>query len=171
LQAGGAKMIIKKFREASIEMVKDLNIREFGTPEELIEKSKPLRNITDLEKVKEIFDQIAENGPLISARGIKAMIVKSTKKKIFSWKAIHTSLDEKAHLLAIANTDILFSNAIEKTSPLDPNKKNKGIVERKNLFSPMEYNNCIIPVKFTVFKYDNNDQNLYSIEAIDINIK
>jgi len=163
-------MIIKKFREASFEMVKDLNIREFGTPEELTEKSKLLRNITELEKVKEIFDQIAKNGPLINARGIKAMIVKSTKKKIFNWKAIHTSLDEKAHLLAIANTDILFSNAIEKTSPLDPNKKNKGIVERKNLFSPMEYNDCIIPVKFTVFKYDNNDQNLYSIEAININI-
>jgi hypothetical protein len=83
---------------------------------------------------------------------------------------VNKSFVKEAHYMAVANTDKLYSNAIEKPFPIDSRKKNAGVTDRKVLFSPMEYRGRIVPVKFTVLKYTNRDQNLYSIEAIDVDL-
>jgi len=160
----------KDYRDIGTEFAGNLKPEEFGTLEELAEKAEPKRHITDQQHAEMIFNEISVGGHLENAAGINARIVRSTKNKIFGGKAIYKSFDKEAHFLAIANADKLYSNAIEKTFPLDPGKNNTGIAERKFLFSPMKYKDRIVPVKFTVLKYDNKDQNLYSIEAIDVDI-
>jgi len=160
----------KNYRDIGTEFAGKLKPEEFGTSEELTQKAEPIRYITDLQGAEKTFDKISADGHLENAAGINARIVRSTKNKIFGGKAIYKSFDKKAHFLAIANADKFYLNAIEKIFTLDPGKDNSGIVERKFLFSPMKYKDRIVPIKFTVLKYDNKDQNLYSIEVIDVDI-
>jgi len=58
-------------------------------------------------------------------------------------------------------------------SELDPNKVNDSLEDRKYLYSPMEYNNRIVPVKLTVMKYKDikAKKRLYSIQAINANLE
>jgi hypothetical protein len=52
-----------------------------------------------------------------------------------------------------------------------PRKPNTQLVDRRFFYSPMEFNNRIVPVKITIMEFQNKDVNLYSIEAIDVVIK
>jgi hypothetical protein len=56
---------------------------------------------------------------------------------------------------------------------LDPNKNNENLKDRKYLYVPMSYNSRVIPIKITVKKYKEKEstERIYSITAIDVDIK
>ena len=88
--------------------------------------------------------------------------------------AVGKSFDLKAHLKAAANIEKLFANAIDKWNfELDPNKNNESLKDRKYLYSPMEHNGRIVPVKLTIKEYKDiwTKKRLFSIEAIDVGLE
>jgi hypothetical protein len=159
-----------QYRDIGKEIAKELKAEDFGTPEEIAEKAKPIRFAKSRKEAKPILDEIAAKGPLKSADGVEATISSKSKREILSGKSSHNSFKEKAHWQAVANIDKLYSNAIEiQPVGLDSYKDNRNLESRKFLFSPMEYDDHIVPVKFTVFEYKRvKDLRLYDIEAIDI---
>jgi hypothetical protein len=89
--------------------------------------------------------------------------------KLVSSVAFHTSFSPEAHYLAAANIDKLFSNAIEPWFfELNLNKNNEGLKSRHYLFAPMEYQGRIAIIKITVKEYHEEENKLYSIEALDL---
>jgi hypothetical protein len=117
---------------------------------------------------KERWDSLIGN-PLKSASGLTATISKNSVKEILSGKAVENSFERQAHMLAVANVDKLFSNAIEPWDfELNPEKSNEGMKAIRRLYAPMLYNDRIIPVKLTVkeIKNLNEGNRLYSLKAI-----
>jgi len=158
---------------SSTDKAKELKAEDWGTPEEIAEMAKMKRIAASYGEARKIMESMV-NKPLRSKSGLLASISKKSIDKILSGDAVKESVDIKAHLLASANIDILFSNAIEKwIFQSNPNRNNQGLQERKYLYSPMEYSGQIIPVKFTVKQFIDTEKGnrIYSLEAIDIEIK
>jgi hypothetical protein len=106
--------------------------------------------------------------------GLYATISKKSIKEILSGETVGKSFNLKAHLKAAANIEKLYSNAIEKWEfELDPHKNNDSLEDRKYLYSPMEYDGRIVPVKLTVMKYKDikAKKRLYSIQAINVDLE
>ena len=163
-----------KYRDIGKEIAESLKADDFGTPEEVIEKAKPIRYAKSREEAKPILEEIAAKGSLTSADGIEATISGKSKREMLSGKSSSKSFERKAHWQAIANIDKLYGNAIEKQPvDLDPRKGDKDIKTRKILFSPMEYNDRIVPVKFTILEYKRKEDGmrLYDIQAIDVDLR
>jgi hypothetical protein len=88
--------------------------------------------------------------------------------------ALNKSHDKKAHYMALANLDRLFSHAIEPWQfLLNPDKNNQGLKARHYLYAPFEYNSSVIIVKFTVKEYTQPGliNTVYSLEALYIVLK
>ena len=112
--------------------------------------------------------------PLMSKTGQVATISKNSIDELMSGKAVRESMNRDAHLLACANIEKLYSNAILKWEfELDSGKTNENLGDRKYLYAPMKFGKEIIPVKFTVkeFKSKKPDNRIYSIKAINVIIK
>ena len=157
----------------SSEKAKELKISDFGTPEEVREMAKMPLIANSYAEARDILKRIADK-PLTSKAGLSVTISRNSIDEILSGEASKKSFDLKAHLKAAANTEKLFSNAIEKWEfKLNPNKKNASLQDRKYLYSPMEYSGRIIPVKLTIKEYRNekDGKRLYSIEAIDVGLE
>jgi hypothetical protein len=120
-----------------------LQLSSFGSPDEVLGQAKPLRSATTRREASEILKMIAQQGPLTSKSGLTAHLTSKTIGKIVSSDALNKSFGVAAHYQAAVNLDRLF---------------------------PMEYEENIVIVKFTVKEYLNPDNrnNLYSIEALDI---
>jgi hypothetical protein len=160
--------------DSSDEKARELTQEMFGTPEEVREMAKPVRMAQNRYEATGILKTIAQNGALKSKSGVEATLTNKSIDKIVSGQAQHESFEAQAHWQAVANIDKLFSNAIEPWEfELDPNKNNEHLKNRKYLYAPMEYDNRIMPVKFTVKEYKQYglSKRLYAIEAIDIEIK
>jgi len=158
--------------DSSTEKAKTLKIEDFGTPEEVMETAKAERDAGTREKARSILIGLI-NKPLKSNTGIEATISKNSIEKILSGKSADKSFDAKAHFLAAANLDKLFSNTIEPFKfPLDPDKNNENYIEIKRLYAPMDFKGRIIPVKFTVMIMQNKKEGkrIYSLEAIDVDL-
>jgi hypothetical protein len=159
--------------DSSSKKAGDLKIADFGTPEEVIEMAKMPRTAHSFEEARVILEDIVDK-PMTSKSGLSATLSKKSIKEILSGEAVGKSVDLKAHLKAAANLERLYSNAIEKWEfALDPNKNNDSLEDRKYLYAPMEYNGKIIPVKLTIKKFKDiwAERRLYSLEAIDVEIK
>jgi hypothetical protein len=103
-----------------------------------------------------------------------ATISNNNIREILSGRAVRASINLKSHLLAVANTDKLFQNAIEPWKfELNPQKHNENIQDIRRLYAPLEYDNRIVPVKFTVKEMLNpiEGKRIYSIETINVEIK
>ena len=158
--------------DSSSEKAKELKIEDFGTFDEVREMAKMQQIVNSFAEVREVLEGIVDK-PLTSKSGLSATISKNSINEILSGEASKKSFDLKAHLKAAANTEKLYSNAMEKWEfALDPNKNNDSLQDRKYLYSPMEHNGRIIPVKLTVkeFKDIKTQKRLYSIEAIDVRL-
>jgi len=141
----------------------------WGTPDEVAAMATPIRRASNRRDVADILKEIAEHGSLTSKSGLTARLRRRSVGKIVSSVAVHSSFSPDAHYLAAANIDKFFSNAIEPwLFELNPNKNNEGLKARRYLFAPMEYEGRIAIVKFTVKEYHEADNNIYSIEALDI---
>jgi hypothetical protein len=166
-------MVMAEHWNSSAEKAKELKIEDFGSPEAVREMAKPIRTAQNRYEATIILKEIIKKGPLTSKSGLTARLPGKSIGKIVSSEAVNASFNKKAHYLAAANMDKLFSNAIEPWEfELNPQKNNQGLKKRKYLYAPMEFNNKLIPVKFTVKAYLDEKlmDILYSIEAIDANL-
>ena len=158
--------------DSSTEKAKTLTIEDFGTPGLVEEMATPVRFVWDRRAAVDILKEIIKATPVLTSKsGTKARIALKSVGKLVSSDAVNASLDEKAHFLAVANLDLLFKNAIEPWKfELNPHKNNQGLKERKYLYAPLVYNGTVIPVKYTVKSYQNDDlmDKIYSIEAINV---
>jgi hypothetical protein len=159
--------------DSSDEKAKELKISDFGTPEEVREMAKMPKSAYSFSEVKEIFNGLIGK-PLASKGGLVAFISRNSAKEILSGKAVENSFERPAHLLAAANVDRLFSNAVEPWKfGMNPEKANEGLNAIRRLYSPMLYGGRIIPVKLTVkeIKNRNAGNRIYSLKAIDIDLE
>ena len=157
----------------STEQAHELTTDMFGTPNEVREMARMVREADTREKARSILVGLV-NKPLKSKAGIAATISKKSIEKILSGKSADKSYNAKAHFLASANLEKLFSNAIEPFKfPLDPDKNNENFQEIKRLYAPMNFKGRIIPVKFTVTVMLNEKEGkrIYSLEAIDVDLE
>ena len=132
--------------------------------------AKPMRTAENRQEAVKILREIAMRGPLTNRVGLTVTLSSDSRGKIVSSKALDTSYGQKAHFLAVANLDRLFSYSIEPWEfELNPNKNNDDLKARRYLYAPLEFDNKIIPVKITVKEYKDITlgKRLYSIEAID----
>lgn len=110
--------------------------------------------------------------------GTTAKIYPKSITKMGSDRATLKSISSELHAKAVANADVLYQNAILKTS--HPDAKNRREIEQIHRFGSVMYDEkskSYIPVMITVFEYkaearghDGNRlvDNFYSIEAVDI---
>jgi hypothetical protein len=163
----------KEHWDSSSKKAKELKISDFGTPDEVREMAKMPKSAVSFTQAREILENMV-NKPMTSRSGLSATLSKKSIKEILGGEAVGKSFDLKAHLKAAANLEKLYPNAIEKWEfELDPNKNNDSLKDRKYLYAPMEYKGRIIPVKLTVKEYKDiwSEKRLYSIEAIDVEVK
>jgi hypothetical protein len=156
----------------STERAHEITFRHFGTSEWIREISAVEREIYTRDEARAILT-ILVNKPLKSAAGMEATISKNSIEKILSGKAVDKSFDAKAHFLAAANLEKLFSHAIELFKfPMIFQKNNENYRDIYRLYAPMSYNKRIVPVKFTIIEMKNEieGRRIYSLEAIDVNI-
>ena len=164
----------KESWDSSSEKAKTLKIEDFGTLEEVRKMAKPVRTAQNRYEAAIILKEIASGGPLINKNGLIVTLSSDSRGKIVSSKALNSSDGQKAHFLAVANLDRLFLNSIEPWEyELNPNKNNDDLKARRYLYAPLEFNNRIIPVKMTVKEYkdDSLGKRIYSVEAIDVEIR
>jgi len=139
------------------------------TQEEVAIMSAPIREARDRRQATTILKDIAELGSFTSKSGLTARLRRRSVGKLVSSVAVHSSFSPEAHYLAAANIDKFFSNAIEPwLFELNPNKNNEGLKSRRYLFAPMEYQGRIEVVKITVKEYHKAENNIYSIEALEL---
>jgi hypothetical protein len=159
--------------DSSDEKAKELTIEMFGTPEEVREMAKPIRTARNYDDVKKILFALLDQ-PMESKSGLIGTISKNSIKEMLSGRAEKESFAFEAHLQAAANVDKLFSYAIEPWEfELHPEKHNENLKAIHRLYSPMEYQGRIVPVKITVKEMLNQHEGkrIYSIKAIDVDIK
>jgi hypothetical protein len=162
------------------DFVKSLKFKDFGTPEEIAEMAKPIRNVKNRDEAKAELKKISDSGEMTSKSGLKAILPKRNIPEIVNIKQknIPTTPEAKkkyylAHFQAAANLDNLYKNAIEpKDFTLNPNKNNQDLKRRHYLFSPMEFEGKIFPVTITVKEFLDNIRGtkLYAIEFVDIEL-
>jgi len=164
------RVVKKEPWDSSSEKAKTLKIDDFGTPDEVRKMAKPIRTASNRREATEILKEIIKHSPYTSKSGLTARVPGKIIGKMVSSEAVNASFLPEAHYLAVANIDRLFSNAIEPWFfELNPNKNNDGLKARRYLFAPMDFNERIVVVKFTVKEYINSElgKKMYSIEAID----
>jgi hypothetical protein len=160
--------------DSSNKKAAELKISDFGTLGEVREMAKLIRTAKDREEATKILKEIARKGELTTKSGIVASLSGKSVDKIMSGQASRQSFNQKVHWQAAANVDKLFQNAIEPWKfDLDPGKNNENLKDRRYLYAPMEYEDAILPVKFTVkeFKQQDTGKRIYSLEAIAVKIK
>jgi len=156
--------------DSSDQKAHELDISIFGTHEEIHQKAEMPRRAYSFDEANKIIDTLI-NKPLVSVHGLTAFVSKNSAKEMLSGKAVKSSFERPAHLLAVVNVDKLFSNAVEPWNfGVNPQKPNEGLKAIRRLYSPMLYDGRIVLVKLTVkeMKNQNEGNRLYSLKAIDV---
>jgi hypothetical protein len=164
----------KEHWDSSDDKAKTLKIENFGTPDEVREMAKMIRTAKTKKAGITILKEIALTGKLINKTGVAVLLSGKSIEKIVSDQALHQSFNPMAHWQAVANIDKLFLHAIEPWEfELNPNKNNENLKNRRYFYAPMEYEERILPVKFTVkeYKQEGIGKRLYSIEAINVELR
>jgi hypothetical protein len=157
---------------SSTEKAKELTAEDYGI-DELEAMAKPVREAHTFDEAHKILEGMVGH-PMISRSHLIAVLSNNSIKKILSGPAVADSVSRDAHLMAAANLDKLFANAIEPwLFELNPNKHNENVKDVHRLYAPLEYDGKIIAVKITVkeMKGETEGTRIYSIEAIDAKIK
>lgn len=159
--------------DSSSEKARTLKIEDFGTPHEVWKMAQMQRTAKTKKEAIMILKEIALTEKLMNKTGVVVSLSGKSIEKIVSDQALHQSFTPMVHWQAVANIDILFSNAIEPWDfDLNPNKNNENLKNRRYFYAPMEYDGRILPVKFTVkeYKQEGIDNRLYSLEAINVDL-
>jgi hypothetical protein len=166
--------------DSSSEKAKTLKIEDFGTPEEVREMVKPIRYVKSRSEAENALENIISNNGTVkrsaielkSKSGMAAFLRRSSIGKLVSGIQ-EKGIPKEALWQAAANIDKLFANSIEPWKfELNPHKNNDGLKDRRILYTPMEYAERILPVKFTVKEFLDQSVNakIYSIEAINFDL-
>jgi len=145
--------------------VKELQLEDWGTLEEVEKMAEMPIDKQDQKRTKIILEELRKNGELknnFNEKLIATLSADSIKKLL------------NGNWIVAANIKKLFENAIEPwIFEFDSNKDNRDLKERKYLYSPMNYKGKIVPVKITVFifKKPENEVRLYSGEIINYELK
>ncbi|MBR0212486.1 MAG: hypothetical protein IJQ55_02660, partial [Alphaproteobacteria bacterium] len=135
-----------------------------------MEHSQPERFANSFDTVREqALDFI--NKEIVSRQdGLRASVSGKSLNKMLSGKAVAKSSDFNIHLLAVANVDKLFENAIHGWTVQDKNRDtNIAGVQRR--FAPLidPQNGEMHLVKLSIKELTNNQGNrIYTVEDIDI---
>jgi len=159
--------------DSSSEKAKTLEIDDFGTLGEVREMARMPRIAQNRKEAVEILNQIARSGKMVSKEGLIVTLSGKSIDEIVSGQAMQHSFNTMAHWKAAANVDKLFSNAIEPWKfELHPGKNNENLKDRRYLYAPMEFMDCVLLVKLTVKEYIQKglDKRLYSIEALNVDL-
>ena len=162
----------KESWDSSDQKVRELTISMFGTTEEVGEMAIMPKAAHNFSEAKEILNELIGK-PLTNKGGLVVFISKNAAKEILSGKTVGNSFDRDVHLLAVANVEKLFSNAVEPWDfDFNPEKSNDGLKAIRRLYSPMFYKDRVVVVKLTVkeIKNKNEGNRLYSLKAIDIDL-
>ncbi|GHT68100.1 hypothetical protein FACS1894110_14880 [Spirochaetia bacterium] len=173
-------VVKKESWNSSTDKAKTLTIEDFGTPDEVKEMARPIREAhTRQEAEKALECIISGNGSekrssiqLRSKSGLTAFLRRSSIGKLVSGVQ-EKEKSKEALWQAVANIDKLYENAIEPWRfELNPAKNNDGLRDRRILFAPMDYEGQILPIKVTVKEFLDPQvgAKLYSIEAIDYDL-
>ena len=158
--------------DTSREKARELRLDQWGTLEEVKAMAAPVRQASNRQEATAILKELAGHSPFTSRSGLPARLSNRSIGKIVSRPAVASSFCPEAHYLAAANIDGLYSNAIEPWAfELNPNKENDRLKARRYLYAPMEYGGKIAVVKITVKEYENAQNKLYSIEAVDVDLR
>jgi hypothetical protein len=162
--------MVKEPWDSSSTKAKTLKIADFGAPQDVINMATMPMLTKTKDEARLLMEAIQAKGTMTNQDNpyLRVALSKTSINKILNNKAKNQSFNEAAHILAAANIDRLFFNAIEPWEfELDPRKQNLQLKDRRFLYAPMAFEGKIIPVKLTVLEYQNKDTNLYSLEAIE----
>ncbi|MBF0785793.1 hypothetical protein E4T80_10005 [Muribacter muris] len=108
--------------------------------------------------------------PLVNKEtGMIATISKRSLDKLVSGKASHKSSSTHDHLMAVANIDQLFENAIDGWIEPAKSVDNTSIAGVHKMFAPLNIDGVIKLAKLTVKEFkDNSGNRIYSVETIEI---
>jgi hypothetical protein len=150
----------------------ELTLDMFGTLDEVRKMATMEHKVHSYDEAR-IFLKELINKPLINKSGIEATLSNKSVDKILSGKAMNKSFDKEAHFLAIANLKKLFFNTIEPYQfEKNLSKNNEHLKAIRRLYTPMVFNDKVVPVKFTVKEMESKvtGARIYSIEAINADL-
>jgi hypothetical protein len=158
---------------------RELKASDWGPPEEVAEMAKTPRKARSRYEARQALEDIISDGgesrhvvALKSKSGLTAYLRRSSTGKLLS-DVQKKEMPAEALWTAAANIDRLYANAIEPWRfEFDEEKNNDELKARRILYAPMEFQERVIPVMFTVKEYLDTKINtkLYAIEAIDFDI-
>ncbi|GHV91474.1 hypothetical protein AGMMS50268_19770 [Spirochaetia bacterium] len=123
--------------DSSTDKAKELTAKDFGDEYEVM--AKPIREVHTFDDARKILEGMVGQ-PMTSRTRIIAMLSNNSIKKILSGPAVADSISRDAHLMAAANLDKLFTNAIEPWPfELSPAKNNENVKDVHRLYAPLEY--------------------------------
>lgn len=154
-QSGGSILFSRKAR------TNDLDVD--------FENAMPKRTANSFAQVKELAKAFLNKTLHNDETGIDAVISRANLEKMLSGKAHSKSTSLHDHLLAVANVDSLFKNAIHGwTEPYNKNDS-PDVVGVHKMFAPLNIDGNVKLVKLTVKELKPEQGNrVYSVETIEI---
>lgn len=133
------------------------------------ENATPKRTANSFAQVKELAKAFLNKTLHNDETGIDAVISRANLEKMLSGKAHSKSTSLHDHLLAVANVDSLFKNAIHGwTEPYNKNDS-PDVVGVHKMFAPLNIDGNVKLVKLTVKELKPEQGNrVYSVETIEI---
>jgi len=147
--------------DSSNKMAKTLKVEDWGTVEEVTKMSEMLREAKTKKEAKAILFELRNKGYLENNKNpdLKPTLSRQAIKKL-----------SNGDLTIAANIDQLFKNAIKPWEfELNPDKDNSDIEDRDYMYSPINKNGKLSPVKITVLKHNDKEKGtrVYSGELVD----
>ena len=145
----------------------------FQNPQQsmLAEQAAPVRSAESFEAVRSALSAIAGKPLTNRETGMTATISRKTINKMLSGKAHNKSSSLRAHLLAAANIDRLFENAVMGWTEAY-NGNSVDVVGVHKMFAPLNVDGEMQLAKLTVKELRGEQGNrIYSVEAIDVGNK
>lgn len=132
-------------------------------------KAVPKRQANSFDQVKTLAKSFLNKPLHNNETGIEAIISRANLDKMLSGKAHAKSTSLHDHLLAVANVDMLFENAIHGwTEPYNKNSSD-DVVGVHKMFAPLNIDGNVKLVKLTVKELKPEQGNrVYSVETIEI---
>lgn len=132
------------------------------------EKAKPKRTASSFDEARAIVTEFLGEPLTNKATGMVATISKRSLDKLVSGKAHTKSTSLEDHLMAVANIDSLFENAVQGW--VEPHKSDTvNIAGMHKMFAPLLIDNEMKLAKITVKKMNFNQGNkIYSVETIEV---
>ncbi|WP_315569255.1 LPD38 domain-containing protein [Haemophilus parahaemolyticus] len=136
------------------------------------ENATPKRTANSFEEARAAVTELLGE-PLVNREsGMIATISKRSLDKLVSGKAADKSSSREDHLIAVANIDQLFENAIEGWAEPAKSEENTALKSVHKMFAPININGEMKLAKLTVKEFNDNSGNrIYSVETLEVGNK